>query len=526
MPLDPRYWQINGWRANLCALVAGSLVPLSFAPFNWWPLGLLSAALLAWLLRWQSGWEGFKRSIWFGIGLYGAGASWVYVSIHQFGFAAAWLAATLTGLFVFGMALVFALPFYFYSRFFAPARLGYLVAFPAFWVLGEWLRSWLLTGFPWLYLGYGHIDTWLSGWAPLFGVLGVSFAAVFSAAAISYAVYDLIRARLQPPGHRFRPGRTYATLAAVLLVWVAGWGLCNLRWTQPAGDSISVGMVQGNIAQELKWQPFYLAETMAIYRHLSSAVWDKDWVVWPEAAMPLMYHDATDFLAELDKRAEETNTAFISGILYDDQETGAYYNTIIGLGEAQGIYHKQRLVPFGEYMPLEYWLRGLIRFFDLPTSIIAPGPANQKGLTADGYSVSPFICYEIVYPDLVAANAWDSELLITISNDAWFGNSIGPLQHFQMARMRALENGRYLVRATNNGVSGIIGPTGDVLVTGGRFTREVITGEVKPMQGHTPFAHWRSLPVVFACAISLVVVGFLQRRRRLVRQLLREEPQL
>ena len=523
MAADPKYWQIAGWRGDLCALIAGCLLPLSLAPFDWWPLGILSAALLAWLLRWQSAWGGFKRSLLFGAGMYGVGASWVYVSIHQFGMAAPWLAVSLTALFALGMALVFALPFYAYCRWFVPSRPGYLLAFPAIWVLGEWIRSWLLTGFPWLYLGYGHLDTWLAGWAPVFGVFGVSYAAVFTGVALSYLVFDFTRDRLRPPGYRRKPLPTGLTLAAFAMLWLGGWGLQHLRWTQPEDEAVSVGLVQANIPQELKWQPFYLSETLAIYRELSNQVWDEDWVIWPEAAMPLMYHDAQVFLEEFDLRAQATHTAFISGILYDDQPTGDYYNTIIGLGEASGIYHKQRLVPFGEYVPLEQWLRGLIDFFDLPTSVIAPGPDQQKGLMAQGVSVSPSICYEIVYPDLVAANAWDSGVLITISNDAWFGKSIGPLQHFQMARMRALENGRYVIRATNNGVSGIIDNRGRTLVAGGRFTREVITGEVQPMRGHTPFAHWLSWPVTMICIASMAIVALMRRRRRFIQQLLRSD---
>lgn len=518
--MDPRYWQLKGWRGDLCALIAGSLLPFSLAPFDWWPLGIISAALLAWLLRWQHTWGGFKRAFLYGVGLYGAGASWVYVSIHQFGFAPPWLAATLTALFVLGMALVFALPFYLYCRFFVASRAGYLLAFPAIWVLGEWLRSWLLTGFPWLYVGYGHLDTWLAGWAPVFGVFSLSYLAVFSGVAVSYLAYDFTRANMRLPGAPFRPVSTGLTAATLVAVWLAGWCLQHLHWTQPDGDKISVAMAQGNIAQELKWHPAYLTKTLNIYRELSDQAWDKDWLIWPEAAMPLLYHDAQPFLEELDEKAKATDTAFISGILYDDPLTGNYYNSILGLGRASGIYHKQRLVPFGEYVPLEQWLRGLIRFFDLPTSVIAPGPKQQQPLQVDGTSLSAYICYEIVYPDLVAANAWDSGVLITISNDAWFGQSIGPLQHFQMAQMRALENGRYLMRSTNNGISGIVDPKGQVLVTGGRFTREVIGGQVQAMKGHTPFAHWSSWPVVIASIGSLLLVLFMHRHRRLVRQLL------
>ncbi len=524
--MDPKNWQIPGWRGDIAALLAGCLLPLSLAPFDYWPLGILSAALLAWLLRWQSGAGGVRRSFMFGVGMYGAGTSWVYVSIHQFGLAAPWLAASLTGIFVAGMALVFALPFYVYCRFFVASRSGYLLAFPAIWVLGEWLRSWLLTGFPWLYLGYGHLDTWLAGWAPLFGVFGVSYLAVFTGVALSYLIYDLVRGRLRPEGYRRKSLHISLTVIPCVLIWLGGYGLQHLRWTQPEGEPVSIGMVQANIAQELKWQPFYLAETLAIYRELSDPLWGRDWVIWPEAAMPLMYHEAGVFLEEFDQRADAADTAFITGILYDDAQTGNYYNTIIGLGEASGIYHKQRLVPFGEYMPLEKWLRGLIDFFDLPTSIIAPGPAMQDGLAAQGIGVSPSICYEIVYPDLVAANAWGDDILITISNDAWFGRSIGPLQHFQMAQMRALENGRYVVRATNNGVSGIIDDTGQVVVAGGRFTREVIIGEAQPMTGETPFAHWLSWPVVLIAFANMLLAAFLHRRRKLVRQLLRPEPEL
>ncbi len=492
--------RLPGWAAWLMCAVAGALVPLSFAPFNLWPLALIGLTTLALLLDQQSGRRAMNLTWVFGIGLYGVGVSWVYISINSYGNAPAPLAAAMTGLFILFMALVFSLPFYLYGRWFSRHALGPLLGFPALYLLGEWLRGWLLTGFPWLYLGYGHGGTWLAGWAPVTGVLGLS---LLVALTTSLAAHWLLR----PPA---RAGHLIAT-ALILAAWPIGWALSQVEWTEPQGDPVTVGMIQPNIPQDRKWDPTFFQPTLERLDSLSEGLWDNDWLIWPEAAIPKVYHQMLPYLEELNNRAEDTDTGLITGIIFDEHRKGEYYNSVVGLGPALGIYHKRRLVPFGEYVPLEDWLRGLIDFFDLPTSIISQGPWQQSGLQIGSVGISALVCYEAVYPDLVARSARGRQVLLTISNDAWFADSIGPLQHMQMARMRALETGRPMVRTTNNGVSALVDHRGQIEKQAEQFVQTTLEGTVQPREGTTPFMRWGSWPVVVLCGIALVLMRIIRK---------------
>lgn len=489
---------IRLWLLLPLTAIAGAVLPLSFAPYNLWPLGLVSTTAFALLSHRLNGWRCYWAAWFFGLGMYGVGASWVYVSIHQFGSTSMVLSLVLTSAFVAGLALAFAIPFYFYGRFFNRHMTTLLLAFPACWILGEWMRSWFLTGFPWLYLGYAHLHTPLAGWAPVFGVFGVGLILMTTSALLATVVLYFPRVR----------NTTLKTVAVCLaVVWVAGALLRLVEWTTLDEAPVRLGMAQGNIPQEKKWDPDFRDETFRIYNGLSEDIWQLDWVIWPEAAIPMLYHEALPPLKSLGAKAKQTHSVFITGVLYDQPEDYKYYNSIIALGLGQGITYKTRLVPFGEYVPLEKYLRGTIEFFDLPTSIIHPGPGYTNGLQTPQGEIAPSICYEVVYPDLVAKRALTAQFLLTISNDAWFGHSIGPVQHFQMAQMRALETGRYMIRSTNNGISGIIGPKGETLVKGGRFTRETITGEVHAARGQTPFMLFGSWPVVALCFLVLLVLN-------------------
>lgn len=491
------------WVRLILALLAGAIAPLSLAPFNYWPLGIISLMALVIGGKGLSARLAMLVGFVYGLGLYGVGASWVYISISQFGSTSKGLSFVLTALFVAGLALAFSLPFYAYGYVNKRWRLM-LLSFPAVWVLGEWMRSWFLTGFPWLYLGYAHIETPLSGWAPILGVFGLSFFVAVTAVALVVTAASLAQ--------RTIGAKVYASLALLAFTWIGGATLKSIQWTDMSTDEIRVGMAQGNIPQEKKWDPDFLDDTYEIFNGLSESLWQLDWVIWPEAAIPLMYHTALPDLRYIDRKAKNTNTVFITGILYDQDEPERYFNSLVARGTGSGITFKTRLVPFGEYVPLEHWLRGLIDFFDLPTSVIHPGPAYTRGLDANGVEIAPSICYEVVYPDLVAERAGTSGALLTVSNDAWFGLSIGPIQHFQMAQMRALENGRYMIRATNNGLSGIIDPKGRTLVQGGRYTRESITGTIYAASGTTPFTTLKSWPTVIAGFLLFALSMLLNRK--------------
>ncbi|TGD74293.1 apolipoprotein N-acyltransferase [Mangrovimicrobium sediminis] len=485
----------NALLALVAAPLAGAGVTLSLAPFNLWPAGIAGCAVLAWLLCTCSAGQAALRGWGFGLGMFGSGVSWVYVSIHTYGYASPALAGGLTAAFCAGLALLLALFGWTYARFIRPLPGGMLLGFPLLWVLFEWLRSWLLTGFPWLYLGYAHVDTWIAGWAPIGGVFALSFIVAISGACLFLAWRSRQLVSIT----------TYAVILATL--WVGGAVLRPIEWVVRASERpLTVAIYQPNVPQEIKWNRRYYPEIIGQLKRASLPLLGNDILVWPEAAVPNYYQNAEGFIDGVAEQARVLDTTLVTGIPYRTADGRAYYNSIIATGSGSGVYHKQRLVPFGEYVPLEQMLRGLIAFFDLPMSDFTSGPNKQLPLQAGAFRVAPFICYEIVYPELVAWGARRADLMITISNDSWFGDSIGPLQHLQMAQMRALENGRYLIRGTNNGVSAIVDHRGQILARSERFVETSLTGEVEPMLGKTPFGTFGCKPVILGCFLGLVLM--------------------
>ncbi|MCY1286805.1 Apolipoprotein N-acyltransferase [compost metagenome] len=484
-----------GWPGNLLALAAGALTTLALAPFDYWPLALLSLALFYLGLRELTPKQALGRGWCYGFGLFLAGTSWIYVSIHDYGAASAPLASFLTVGFCAGVALFFALAAWLWARWLRrnEAPLADALAFAALWLAQEAFRGWFLTGFPWLYAGYSQLDGPLAGLAPLGGMWLISFVLALSAALL----VNLARLRARP----LFLGVGLALLAGP---WLAGLALKGHTWTVPAGAPLSVAAVQGNVAQQLKWDPAQLEAQLKLYRDLSFSAKPTDLLVWPETAVPVLKEFADGYLGVMGRFAQDRQAALITGVpIRQVNERGdkRYYNGITVAGDGQGTYLKQKLVPFGEYVPLQEVLRGLIAFFDLPMSDFARGPADQPLLQAKGYAIAPYICYEVVYPEFAAGLAAQSQLLLTVSNDTWFGTSIGPLQHLQMAQMRALEAGRWMIRATNNGVTALIDPFGRITTQIPQFEQGVLYGEVVPMQRLTPYLHWRAWPLVILCAL-------------------------
>ncbi|MNQ46922.1 Apolipoprotein N-acyltransferase [compost metagenome] len=486
-----------GWPGNLTALMAGAITPLALAPFDLWPLALLSIALFYLGLRdlkpRQAAWRGW----YYGFGLFAAGTSWVYVSIHDYGAASPALAAFLTLGFVAGLGLLLALAAWLWARWLrrSEAPLADALAFAALWLAQEAFRSWFLTGFPWLYAGYSQLDGPLAGLAPVGGVWLLSFVLALSAALLVNLAQ--LRAR-----------KAFLATAMVLLAgpWVAGLALKGHAWTLPAGEPLRVAAMQGNVEQNLKWDPAQLNAQLALYRDLSFGAEPTDLIIWPETAVPVLKAQAAGYLQVMHRFASERQAALITGVPIRQANARGeqrYYNAVSVIGQGEGDYLKQKLVPFGEYVPLQEVLRGLIAFFDLPMSDFARGSAEQPLLQAKGYKIATFICYEVVYPEFAAGLAAHSELLLTVSNDAWFGSSIGPLQHLQMAQMRALEAGRWMIRATNNGMTVLIDPFGRITEQLPQFEQGVLYGEVVPMQQLTPYLYWRGWPLLILCALLL-----------------------
>ncbi len=503
---------VSAWRSRrlyavLLALLAGALQPLAFAPFHFFPLAVLCPALLFWL--WQplpAHAKGARRAFLlgyvYGLGLFGVGVSWVYVAIHDFGFASVALAVALTAVFVGGLALFPALLGYLGIRLLQRVRRGsaqttglsatmapeLLVFWPAAWTLFEWLRGWVLTGFPWLDLGYSQIDAPLAGWAPVLGIYGVSWATALSAGLVVYG--------LQLSGHR----RGLA-LAGLFALWLAGWGLFQVSWTRPLGEPIQVSLIQGDQPQETKWDPRSLAQRLAVYGRLTREHWDSRLIVWPENAMTDFYSRlAPGFLDPLATEARAHNATIILGIPVEDPRTGRYYAAMVSIGAGQdehpGLYRKRHLVPFGEYVPLERWLRGAIAFFNLPMSAFSPGPAHQPLLHGAGQPLATTLCYEDAFTGELLPDLPRATLLVNGSNNAWYGDSFAPFQHLQISRMRALETGRELARVTTSGITALVDDHGRLLATSAQFRTDVLTGKLQPRTGATPYVLWGLWPVL------------------------------
>lgn len=481
------------YRQLIAALLAGGFTTLTASPFELWWLGPIAAGLMYAGTHQLTTAQAALKGWLYGVALFGSGASWVYVSIHDYGYTGVPLALFLTALFVCVLALFFAGTLWLYRRFTGP-RLA-LVSFAGIWVLGEVLRTYLFTGFPWLLLGSGYVDSPLAAWAPIGGVYLLSLLVALSG-ALGAAL--LLR-------------RQWWTLAPLAAIWLIPLALPT-QWTTPAETPTRVALLQGNLPQLEKWTPEGQRNAANTYSDLTRDVADDvDLIVWPETALPMMETQARPVLERVQSNLP-TDTALMTGIVQRDIDN-RYFNSVTGVGDVEGSYQKEHLVPFGEYLPLESLLRGAIDFFDLPMSSFTKGESDQAPMQAAGVSIGNAICYEIIYPQLVASRAKDSDVLMTLSNDTWFGASIGPHQHLQMARLRALENGRYVLRATSNGITAIIDAQGHIVERAPQFETTSLTGEFYATKGLTPFTRMGSWPVWFLAAL-MVIAGVSRTHRR------------
>lgn len=488
----------KAWRGDLLALGGGLLGPLAFSPFNFYLVAVLAPALLFVSCRGLSVRRAFWRGWLWGLGLFGAGVSWIYVAIHDFGYASAPLAFSLTGLFVAVLSLYPGLlasvaVFWFPQE----TRSKYLLGWPAAWVLMEWFRGWFLTGFPWLSLGYSQIESPLRGLAPILGVYGVSLMVAFTAGLVLVAWYW--------------PGRARLTLLGGLgVLWGSAALLSHISWTAPVGKPLQVSLIQGNIPQAIKWQPEQVESTLERYWQLTARHWDSDLIVWPEGAITVFYHQiAKGYLATLEDKARAHGTELLIGLPVLNQETEKYYNSVLSLGSRRAFYRKRHLVPFGEFLPFDEQLRGLIHFFDLPMSSFSPGSEEQSLLQVAGYPVATSICYEDAFGEEVITALPEGKLLVNVTNNAWYGDSLASHQHLQISRMRALETGRDLARATTNGISAIIDAKGRLQATTPQFKATVLTGYIQPRTGATPYVLWGNGLVI---GLSVVMFAFAARR--------------
>ncbi|MEQ9563437.1 MAG: apolipoprotein N-acyltransferase [Woeseiaceae bacterium] len=474
----------------------GALLMLGFAPSGQFWLAPLAMLPLLYSCLVNTPRAAARHGFFFGCGLFLAGTYWFYVSIHVFGGAPLWIAIFLMLSVVTIMGLYNALAAWLICKLSRGHIVSLAVVAPAAWVLVEWLRGWFLSGFPWMTLGYGQIDSPLAGFAPVLGVYGVSLALFLCAVS-------LLGALLSASSQR------YVFLATALLPWIAGYALLKIDWTATAGDVLRTTIVQGGVSQDRKWLPEQFNKTLALYRDATLNGKDHSLIVWPEVALPAAIDQVETYLDDIEERLSLDEQSLLLGILERDFIKEEIYNSVLMLnGKERRTYRKRHLVPFGEYFPVPGFIREWMRLMSLPNSDMTPGDATQALLeTAAGEKIAVAICYVDAYGAEQLYAFPDATLIVNVSNDAWFGDTIAPHQHLEIARMRALEVGRYVIRATNNGVSAFIDEKGRILQTGPQFEFVSMTRDVQPMSGMTPYARTGNTPLVLTLAVLLALIA-------------------
>lgn len=491
----------------LAGLCGASLVP-AFAPFNLPWLAPLPLLALLYLLHDTDALAAAKLSACFGLGMFSAGTYWLYVSLNVMGGLWPPFAVLLMLCMIVANAAFVAATGYTSVRL-TPGPGNWLrpvIVFPAAWVFFEWCRGWVLTGFPFMSVGYGQVDSPLGALAPVSGVYGISWLTVLIAGLLFAAVRGTVRQRV-------------AVVAGVTALLGVLQSQNSRAWTTDSGRDFNIGMVQGAVPQELKWAAAQLEPTLELYLQLSLQMQHRDLIVWPEAAIPALPFEVADYLDHVSELMTARDTQLFTGILNYDIDRGEYSNTLWALGAEPGLYRKRHLVMFGEYFPLPDFARRWLRIMNLPSENIAPGPRQQAPLLANGVPVAATICWELAFGAEQLDFLPQAELLVNVSNDAWFGDTIMPHQHLQIGQMRARESGRYLLRATNSGITAVVNPLGKVEARIPQFEPGVLEATVRPHTGATPYVRWGNRPVIgLALIVLLAALVYPSRLRKPARR--------
>lgn len=474
----------------LLAALTGAATVLGFAPFYLYPVPIATIALL--FLLWQRC-ATAKQAAWlglaFGLGFFNAGIYWIYISLHDFGGMPWWMAAFST----FALNAFLSL-FPAFVGWFSKRSRCLLATAPLMWALSEWVRSWIFTGFPWLALGYSQIPySPLAGFAPLFGAYGISLLVTLAASAIAFWS-NTSRLRL---------------VLFLLALWIGGSLLKHVQWSQPYQAPISVALLQGNVAQDMKWLPETTQQTLDQYLSMTLDS-HAQLIVMPETALPALIQELpTQYLERLRQHAQQQQGDILLGGV--ERENGNYYNSMLSVGSAPTqIYRKNHLVPFGEFIPLKGVFGWIYRdWLNIPLTDLSRGGSHQKPLNVAGQHVAINICYEDVFGEEIIRQLPQATLLVNVSNDAWYGQSLAAEQHLQMSQARAMETARMVLRATNTGATAIINRDGRVVAELPHFTTSVLTSSVQGYTGTTPYIVWGNWPV-----ISIIMLTIVALRRR------------
>ena len=490
------------------ALVAGASLPLSFAPFEWWPVAVVVPALLIWLWDGATPRRAAVLGFWFNFGTFAAGTYWLYISLRLIGHAPIPLALFL----MLGLAAIMgayhALLGWAVAKFLPPrGALRWLVGIPGAWLLVEWWRGWFLSGFGWLSLGYAHTDNWLGALAPVIGQYGLGLLTLVMAGVLVTLLQGTSRERIVA-------GATF------VIIWAVAFSLRGIEWTQPFGGPIEVAVVQGAVPQDKKWTG-NVDEIVALYQTRTREAYGADIIFWPESAIPDLANYHVNLYREIYQEASARGSALIVGTLRaePDPVTGEddYYNSVLAMDRATtGIewHDKHHLVPFVEFVPVPSFVRTWLKLRDLPYSDFNRGAAQQEPLSASGQKIAAGVCYEDAYGSTLLPVMDRATMLANVTNDSWFGRSTARYQHLQISRLRAMETGRPMVRAANDGVSAVIGSQGELVSKAPEYEANVMRARVQPRMGITPYARTGNWPAVCLALVFGLAGAYFGRRRK------------
>ncbi|BBP46719.1 apolipoprotein N-acyltransferase [Thiosulfatimonas sediminis] len=478
-------------KSHWLALLLGAVSVSAFAPLAIAPVMLLTLAGL--FVLWQkspTAKDGAKLGLYFGLGFFGVGLSWLFKSIYVYSGVVLPIAVLLTLSWVLYHALFLTAAGYFAVKLRGSRTLAMLGLFPVVWVLFELLRGTLFGGYPFLLIGVSHLHSWLDGYAPIFGVWGVSWVVAVSAGALALLYLK----------------RSWVLSSLVIcLLWSSGGLLQQIQWVSPVAKPVDIALVQGNVPQQLKWTTQALVPSLERYTQLTKANLDADVIVWPETAV-------ANYLAVVEKGALQTfirdaqlfKKDILVGVVDGDPNGDAVYNALVNLGNLEQRYHKRHLVPFSEYFPFDAFFAPIAKLFDIPFSFFSHGDASQMPLQIGNHQVGLSICFEMAFGEELARQLPVAEYFITVSNDGWFAHTLEPHQQLQDVQMRALELGREIARATNTGFTVIVGVDGQIKAQVAPYQLAVLRGEIQPYQGLTPYAQWQWLPILLLIGLILL----------------------
>ncbi len=462
-------------KVYLLVFVCGLIFPLGFAPFNFWPSTIFSISCLIYLLNFQDSRNSFTLGFVYGLGLWGVGISWLYVSIHYHGGIGSLSSFLITSLFVIILSLFSGTTTLLY-KFLKTNKLyfDFIIVFPAIWLSIEILRSNIFTGFPWLIIGDSLSGTFIGGWIPILGTYGGSLTALIIAGILLLLLKN----------------KNYYYPSLLLIILISSFTLNNINWTKEL-ITINVSIQQPNLTLKEKWSSEGVYQTMDLFQRSVSNALPGEFIFFPETALILNEDSMEPWISDLDQQAKLKDLSLITGIVahnyINEFKNNKSFNRIKGYGRAEGFYDKVQLVPFGEYIPLRSYLGKFLDILGVNMTDTSPGSRFQP-LKANNLIISPNICYEVAFNELVRKTAKDSNLLVSITNDTWFGSSIGPYQHLEIAQTRALEHQKPLIRATNSGISAIINKNGKIIERQGFFEEKELKSRIQVYEGRTPFS--------------------------------------